>query len=162
METFQTTIKALFEALEKNGFEHLRGAWFRSNYDSVIVGGCVLGQAAINLGAYQPNTGFPNISEAEGTLLHELNKFKQTAGKWEIENSVGQGYGNLVDGCPTVGQQIMSWNDSGKYGGPNNDFEYNLPTWPEVVEMARDCLTPYFNEVITLQKHEWDARPLNV
>lgn len=44
------TGKDLLEAIKKNGFEHLRGQWFAGN-DGKVTGACIIGQAAINLGA---------------------------------------------------------------------------------------------------------------
>jgi hypothetical protein len=42
-------VKEIYDALDKNGFEHLRGTWFEGWNDGKPVGACVLGQAALNL-----------------------------------------------------------------------------------------------------------------
>src|SRR6185295_3145145 len=135
MALFTTTVKAVFDALNKNGFEHLRGSWFREEEDStgkiVVVGGCVLGQSAINLGADQPVSD--DGEDHENTLLNQLNSFAPVRGKW-MEND------GMFGG---VGEQIIHWNDKCHYANPYETtpakkLVYDLATWDEVVEMARD------------------------
>ncbi len=150
---FTTTVKELFDSLEKNGFEHLRGSWFKYDNDGLIVGGCVLGQAAINLGAWED----ANEAGEEGTITRALDEFPITEGRWtEWPDNM-----NEWDRPQNVGSQIIFWNDVTRVTGvdenENNVFEYRLKTWPEVVEMARECLTPYFDKQIQLKEHDWKA-----
>lgn len=141
MGTFQTTVKAVSEAIEKNGLEHLRGSWFRvetKGGQTLVVGGCVLAQAAINLGALQTED---EPQEPRGTLLQALNQFPPTEGRWTVAE------GNDID---TVGRQIIYWNDL-----ESEDGDWELKTYAEVAKMARECLEPYFDKEITLESYEW-------
>lgn len=51
----EKTVEDIYNALDKNGFTYLRGQWFEFNEKGQATGGCVLGQAALNLGAYGVN-----------------------------------------------------------------------------------------------------------
>ncbi len=151
---FTTTVKELFDSLEKNGFEHLRGTWFRYNDDGLVVGGCVLGQAALNLGAWE------NANEAgeTGSITEALSNFPVTEGRWaKWPDNVNTEYAP-----ENLGQQIIFWNDTTYPTGLFDEnglekLEYRLKTWPEVVEMARECLTPHFDETIKLQAYDWNV-----
>lgn len=142
MGTFQTTVKAVSEAIEKNGLEHLRGSWFRFDIKdgkTLVVGGCVLAQAAINLGALQTEDS-PEYQD-RGTLLAALS-FPPTGGRWTVPED------QEVD---TVGGQIIYWNDLEREG------DWALKTYADVAQMARECLEPYFDKEITLESYDWNA-----
>jgi len=51
------TVRAVYDALAKNGFEHLRENWFDGWNNGKPVGACVLGQAALNLDIIADNEG---------------------------------------------------------------------------------------------------------
>lgn len=168
MQRITVTVKQLFDALESNGFEHLRGTWFKFGDDGAVIGGCVLGQAAINLGAYE----YEQEAGQEGTVTKALSRFPATQGRWTEWNTK-----STIDRPVNVASQIIYWNDvvepltneelglqdeeenQGIFNDPKT--KYVLPTWPEVVEMARDCLTPYFDETIELAQFDWVAPRLH-
>lgn len=70
----EKTVKDVYDALEKNGFDYLRDQWFEYDVHGNAIGGCVLGQAALNLGVYgtdeedhsqiEPYVGLEAIEEA--------------------------------------------------------------------------------------------------
>ena len=145
MGKITVTVKQVFEALEKNGFEHIRGSWFKfsETNSNLVVGGCVLGQAAINLGVLQPIDSEDDY-EIDGSLVAALDRIKPTTGKWNEERYFSG-----------LAEQIIYWNDKTKR--INGKLVYALPTWEDVVEMARDCMTPHFKEKITLSTYEWNS-----
>lgn len=51
------TVREVYDALAKNGFEHLRENWFDGWNNGKPVGACVLGQGALNLGVLADNEG---------------------------------------------------------------------------------------------------------
>lgn len=53
MATRTVKVSEILEAIEKNGYKHVRGQWFHSdmtNEGIITKGACIMGQAAINLG----------------------------------------------------------------------------------------------------------------
>lgn len=152
------TLKDIFDALKKNGFEHLREAWFSSEDGSK--GGCVLGQALLNL-----NSVSPDIDEAEAQveddeeygLLHQLNKFSYEGDKWnhysfedEIDGEVTTQEFFLQGNQLNLGNLIIHWNDLRLYNLDGDDYYYPLETYEQVVEMAYDVLSPHFDEKVKL------------
>jgi hypothetical protein len=130
--------KAVFEAIEQNGVNHLRGDWYGTfGADGKPDQACVLGIAAMHLGV----AGFGELSKNEGAnLLEQLNQFEVPEdSKWRNESS-------------PLGNTIIHWNDLRGYGTK----EYAL-TWQEVVEMARDLLTPHFDHVFTADKYVFEG-----
>jgi hypothetical protein len=133
--------KAVFDAIEKNGIEHVRSNWYGELDDKgQPLAGCVLGIGAFNLGI----AANPDYSKNSGhNLEDQLNRFNiPTDSKW---------YTPAI-GSRNLGQAIIYWND---LRGDNTADGYEL-TWPQVVEMARDLLTPYFNEVFTADQYVFE------
>lgn len=143
VDTIEVTVRQVFNALKKNGFEHLRGSWFMFKDEdgeqfedmhdatkrTVVIGGCILGQGAINLG-----------SDSD-TLIVQLNQFKNKSARWMTLDR-------------PVADSIIYWND--KIGV---DGLWALPAYEDVVNMAHDILLPYFKEKITLKTYGWNITP---
>ena len=78
------TTEQIIKAMEDNGYTHTRGSWFATHYDSrgkpVIVGACIMGQAALNLG----------IEEVDVlTILNNAIAFDET-------RLTARGLGNII------------------------------------------------------------------
>lgn len=152
-------VSEIVDAIAENGVDHLREEWL-AVYDGKISGGCVLGQGAFNLGVL-PYAGAVNdfaINAPDSSnpgLLDVLDQFG-TPTKWVDPNySVTRHCGNA----------ITHWNDKYTYeypDGMSEDQAYNLgledegtivwalPTYESVVEMVREVLAPYMDEVVSL------------
>jgi len=122
--------RAIYEALVKNGMEHIRENYFNIDFTSnKPYGACAIGMMAYNLGVaadlnYEKNEGF--------NLTERLDSWAVPEGsKW------------FFRGINGVGSTIINWND--KWDGLNG--RYSL-SWEQVVQMAHDVLEPYFNETI--------------
>lgn len=147
------TVKEIYEALAKNGLQHLRGTWYSTNSDDKTIGGCVLGQAAFNLGV-PANTDFSGDN-----LVNFLNTLEvDPTSKWATVNNgiTKENVGNKV------GNAIITWNDAIRYtkaGVPEVDSrgntKYVLRTYPRVVEMAHDLLAPHFEKTVKLPHYEY-------
>lgn len=164
------TVKEIFEALAKNGFEHLRGQWF-SYMDSVKPGACILGQGAINLGVIPYNIFEEGETSllygedlddredfiiAEGsdeyTILGQLNHWQvPPTSRWYVEYT-DHGLGSV----------IMYWNDKENedergdhYDENDNHLGYILATYKDVINMAREILEPHFNEEVKLAVYDY-------
>lgn len=136
METETFTVKQVYDALAKDGFEHLRAQWTAQDIHGVITGACVLGQAAINLGVV------PSDDDSEFSLLYQLNKFDvEPNSKWDTGDKAGS--------------TIVLWNDKRSYDRTGATIGYWLNTYKEVTAMAYDVLSPHFDKTITLEKKEW-------
>jgi hypothetical protein len=147
------TVRDIYEALAKNGLQHLRGSWYSTNAKGETVGACVLGQAAFNLNA--PATSDENSGE---NLIEFLNSLPiDSDNKW----------GTMFDGFNThtfdnVGEAIIAWNDSYrmKSDGTVDRNEKGNPKWllrtyPRVVEMAYGLLEPHFDKTVELPHYEY-------
>lgn len=161
-ETKTFTIKEIFEAIEHNGFKHLREEWVSYNAKNKAVGACVLGQAALNLGAitnseadetyniytdYSDDYDQPEIK----TLLEQLNQF-DTPEKWSDGD----------EEIDKAGNAIVYWNDkhvTDEDGNskltPSGKPIYELKKYEDVVKMAREILEPYFDKTIELTHYEY-------
>lgn len=149
-ETRTFTVREIFEAIKQNGFEHLREQWFSYNPENKAIGGCVLGQAGLNLGIPVSPEG---EEENADNLWAKLNNFN-TPEKWIDKLN--------PEFTKKAGEAIVFWNDHHEYdehgdAAENDAGEYvwTLPTYKEVVEMAREILEPYFNETIELPHFEY-------
>lgn len=147
-ETRTFTVREIFEAIKQNGFEHLREQWFSYNPENKAIGGCVLGQAGLNLGIPVD----PENEEKSDNLWAKLNSF-DTPKKWlDKENP---------EFTRKAGEAIVFWNDRHVMDGDdyaendNGEFIWVLPTYKEVVEMAREILEPHFEETIELPHFEY-------
>jgi len=162
------TVREVYEALKENGFTHLRGEWLLQDYSSKakgkIVGACILGQAALNLNLlpewdieteakevpvlthiYRTSNNSDVLIERlnEYTLSHQLNRFGVPPdSKWHT-------FGNCA-------QTIIHWNDKGDENG-----NYALPTYKDVLDMAYDVLKPHFKKVIYVISAEYDSMKID-
>ena len=157
------TVEEVFQALEKNGLEHIREEWISAANDKVV-GGCVLGQAAYNLKTPAFDEQYDLQDEemigTDGNLYDELNAFAALDSRWYNED-VKQSMGNEDAGIAEV---IVYWNDKrvkndkGQYIRPKGNswgYVYALETYAEVVEMAREVMEPYFASEIKLPHYEY-------
>jgi len=159
------TVEEIFEALKKNGLTHLRGQWI-SAPDQKVVGACVLGQAAYNLGVpangdYEPKQGY-------GNLYEELVNFEVTESPWLNEEFYkGSSYWDSSIDAPFEGAEesnvadlIIFWNDRREYKvGDNGMFiatgEWKLKTYDDVVNMAREIMEPFFSNEVKLPHYDY-------
>jgi hypothetical protein len=135
--------RAVFEAIEQNGVEHLRGDWYGTfGEDGKPDQACVLGIAAFNLGI----AGHAQLGKNEGAnLLEQLNTLEVPGtSRWYSDAALGD--------------TLIYWNDMAS----RSHVEYTANngwalSWNEVVEMARDLLTPYFDHVFTADKYVFES-----
>jgi hypothetical protein len=140
------TIKEIWEALQKNGLQHLREEWFSSDYDGEVIGGCAIGQAAYNL-------GIPASEEhnSQTNLASQLDYFEvPSSSKWHVPGSNG------------AGSTIVHWNDKrteSEDGEPvlneDGNISYVLETYAEIVQMAYEVLQPHFEGTIELPHYNY-------
>ena len=159
METRIFTVKEVFEALKKNGFEHLRENWFAWDTEGKLISACALGQAAINLSTvvswhdhydrFERNNF--TSSDFKHTLVSQLNKFIVKGGKrnkWvnptkKFLKTLGTEY------CPPdlgtdLGDLIIGWNDA------KAKDNFLLQTYEEVTNMAYELMEPFFDKTVEL------------
>jgi hypothetical protein len=154
IEYKEITVKEAFEAGAENGFDLLRGEWFSYEGKTYPVGGCFLGQAAINKGvvaesfALKVETGYSSM--AEGLNLHDqLNRFLiPVDSKWVIPSP----FNSLT--IRELGRVITHWNDAVE------GQVYVLRTYKEIVNMAREVMTPFFDEKILVISHDYRIKDL--
>lgn len=163
-QTKKIKVREAWEALGKNGFEHIRSDWFSYGEDGLIVGGCALGQMALNLGAipYDVKPYDNNLTPVEDgfdhNLLSQLNRFQNVAEAWIVPDDTRSG---AYD--PTAcGSAIIYWNDATIETGEINSYgepisEYILKTYEEVSNMAREILEPYFDEEVELVEYNYQV-----
>lgn len=171
--TIEVDIEDVYKALEKNGFEHMRGAWVDLAGDKK--GGCVLGQAAMNLGVYPSPEAFafnggPNenwwdrylndggdVEDAynrarQDNLLTQLNQFvldNPDDNPWTPVNDYGS------TGYP-IGTVIIYWNDLVERDEQGYATEtYVLRTYKDVAWMAYDVMKPHFGKKITVATYDY-------
>lgn len=160
-ETRTYTIKQMFEALKQNGFEHLRGEWISG--EGQVVGACVLGQALSNLNAVSQEdlqrSGMGADIKVADSLVDQLNRFEISPdSKWagqnwvENEEYAEEGYWLYSPESLSLGEVIIYWNDQAI---DYYNQKYFLQTYEEVVDMAYDVLSPYFDETIELPHYEY-------
>lgn len=148
IETTTKTVKEVWEALDKNGLEHVRGVWF-DYMDGKISGGCVLAQTGLNLNAVPTNeSGHGNISGVRGfspyTIAEQLDKFEAPKeGPWGQDSHEG------------AGGAIIYWNDKAEYDSEAKRIEYVLKTYREVSKMAYEILSPYFDKTVELAVYDY-------
>lgn len=152
------TVEDVYNALKQNGFDHLRGTWLTDG------GGCVLGQAAMNLNV-AASADVSDVSEESPDWVEYQGAWRQYALDEQL-NSVGSlskgdtWYPDEEYTQPLgIGDTIIYWND--KYVYKNGDIgtgvrEYVLPTYDDVANMAYGILKPFFNETVKLLKYEYN------
>lgn len=153
------TVREVYDALAKNGFEHLREQWFKVNEDGSVAGGCVLGQAALNLSIVATAEDgwwryIENMEEQPNntyTLWDQLNKFHiNRKSKWASQ-------GEHDPDSLQVGDVIIFWNDLYDFGR-----KYYLPTYQDVVSMAYDVMEPFFDKKVYLRDAPTPTLPVVV
>lgn len=161
LETKTVTIREVYEALEHNGFEHLRQTWFgndESVYDPATgftpTKGCVLAQTAFNLGvvAIESNIGAVMESQTNDSFIksqawsatQNLSLYAQLNQIWIDESS--KWYKDMTsDGRTAIlGAAIIYWNDLERPDGEG----YVLETYADVAAMAKDLMEPFFDRTI--------------
>lgn len=156
----EITVREVYEALEKNGLDWIRGRWFENGLDSddgVIkpVGACIMGQGAVNLGVIgsldddnhplnnlynyieQFDVGY--VDDKVDTLIfysleNQLNRFTVP-----VDNPYHLSY------IAGLAETIIAWNDlqSGVY-----DYPYQITTYEEMLNIAKNLMEPFFDEKI--------------
>lgn len=157
------TVEEVFEALAKNGLEHIREEWISADNEKVV-GGCVLGQAAYNLKtpAFEEQYDLQDeeIIGSVGDLYDELNVFAAKDSRW-YNDATKEAMGNDEAGIAEV---IVYWNDKrakndkGQYLRPKGNswgYVYELETYAEVVQMAREVMEPYFTHTVKLPHYDY-------
>jgi len=135
------TVEQVYKALAANGFDHLRGQWFSQHIDGTIHGGCVLAQAALNLGVSANTSDF--------SLAAMLNKFEVNKNsKWLKTPNV---YSDRL-GYSKLGDVIIYWND---LIDPKTRIGYYLKTYQDVAKMAWELMKPFFKETISLEVKDY-------
>lgn len=159
------TVQQVIDAIEKDGLEHLRGKWFVYTFDNKLTGACVLGQGAANLGVitesddleaigWDTDLNLPlyddfdvrSFGNKAPILAEQLNRFKiSEENKWYTGGNLG-----------AAGNTIIEWND--KHIGYHSR-EYVLPTYEDVVEMVKEVLAGYENEIVYLATRDYTFAP---
>lgn len=166
MATVTKTVEEVYNALVKNGFEHLRGEWI-SYLDGKLAGGCALGQTAINLGvfAYSP---FEDDLYTAGVYLDWANKYwKNDNSGWKQTKPKVRTIANELDKFEVspsspwftgedAGGTIMGWNDAIDWNADAEGRIYKLKTYQEVAQMAYDVLSPHFKKKVTLTVFDYE------
>jgi len=76
METKKVTVAEVLEAIEKNGYKHIRGQWWGTEWNdgpAVITSACVMGQAALNLGVSNSDLESKLNAAADGLASTMIN-----------------------------------------------------------------------------------------
>lgn len=175
------TVKEVFDALVQNGFEHLRETWLNTDDQGKPTGACILGQAGLNLGVYMESGQlyddltkfYENFysSLAQDDPLFEDNEdlLDAASEKWTPfsletqlnEFDVPSTSPWSVNDLHGAGATIIHWNDKldYDYSGDKKKMVYALPTYEDVISMARDILSPHFDKIITLAIKEYKWNP---
>lgn len=150
----QVTVKEIYEAIEMNGFDHLRGHWMDIDAEGKVQGGCVLAQGAINLGVMASfnETQYSSHPLIQGhSLAEQLDTLTVPEdSKWIPREGLGMEN--------KVGSTIIYWNDHLEYDEKTFENKYTLPTYEDVTKMAHDLLEPYFDKKLNLAVREYFFR----
>jgi hypothetical protein len=152
--TITVSVRDIYEAIAKNGFDHVREAWLTVDWQTGNIGACVLGQAAINLGIVPiQNLNEMKADEIGGALngifRRQLNKLGEAIPKWQ----------NPDAGHHLIGDVIIFWNDLVDYDDEGESEGYHLPTYEDVTKMAYEVLSPHFDKEIILSTFIWQEDP---
>jgi hypothetical protein len=139
VKTRPVSVREIYDAIARNGVEHIRGSWIHVNKQGLVSGGCVLAQGALNL---------RTRIDSNGTDLYDaLNRFYLSPdNKWYMDPSL------------PVGSTIVRWNDKreGRIGSDGKlRTVYVLRTWNQVLKMVYEVLEPFFDETINLPYYEY-------
>lgn len=176
LKTF--TVKEVYDALAANGFEHLRGKWIDVDSQGKPVGGCVLGQTAVNLGVFAESEQFsdalydvyitqriPDDDDEEDyrsvddRVDADMETYSHNTLEVQLNRFLVPDDSPWNYGAGEAGSVIIHWNDQ-----PSDDGKgYALATYEAVTEMAYDILSPLFDETVTIAVQEYDlsARKVN-
>lgn len=154
MSTTTKTVREVYEALAKNGFDHLRGMWFRLGDN---VGGCILAQAGFNLGVIITTDDYSAFGldewveqanyedEPIRTLHGALNRFKVDPDHPKyLRTAITRG----------IGDQILYWNDLTERDETGADV-YVLKTYKDVADVAYELLEPFMDETVELSVYDY-------
>jgi len=129
------TYAEIRDAIIKNGFEHIRGSWFTYGYGNIVVGACVLGQGARNLGVYSNS-----VDEALNEIYIPKSK---------IPINVRNHFGDKGAGLGTI---LIEMNDS--YKMVNGDMKYNY-SWKQMVNYLRVHIKDHLEETVELSTYNY-------
>lgn len=162
-------IEDVYEAIKKNGLNHLRQSWIMVDKNSKPIGACVLGQAAINLNVvpsenedaydfklrklFEKYRGEDHTSWENPARI--LNVFANLSGRYSLISqlnrfSVGKRNPRFHDESSKVGDTIVYWNDAIKLDDGGFGVYYLVETYEELVEIAYDLLKPHFGKKVKL------------
>jgi len=132
----RVTYKKILEALIKNGFIHLRGGWFDYNslYGGIYIGGCVLGQTAMNLGAESSN-----LTDALDEIKITFDELPEPIKTKKIHNNYYDG------GSYGLGGLLIYMNDA--FDSYKNEYYFS---WDDLVDAATFYMQPYLKNKVTL------------
>ena len=163
------TVKEVFEAIKKNGFEHLRDEWTSYGYNGKPVGACVLGQGALNLNVPPSNDNDVHDSPFIEDLLSNATDYDEQEKIANVYDELETKYNVVTQldrfqvketskwyqvGRSTCGHAIVHWNDAVDY--EDNDRHYVLETYEEVVDMVFDVLKPHMAKKVRLVSRVYD------
>lgn len=165
------TVDKVLEAIEKNGFKHLRESWLDFDANGNVIAGCVLGQAAVNLGilpvmpsydAFEKH--FPKVYSLDRKYEIKMNSWQSAIGEslpnglveFVIEHSLRNQLDRVGSPKELLGSQLIDYNDAYDYDDGIRKFTYS---WKEVLMFARKILTPHLDKTVTLI--EWTPRSLD-
>lgn len=169
--TVDTTVREVYKALKKNGFEHIRGTW------STAEGGCVLMQTAWNLDVRatgwaghedaiasigEPPNGTKAYNEWQDKYYKEVDRLNSFAlerqlDKWTVPDD--SPWSDDETRGSGLGAVIIHWNDKSVYDEKMQEVRWALPTYEDVAKMAYDLLSPHFDEPVQLVKYEYPSKP---
>lgn len=167
-------VEDIYKAIEKNGFEHLRGAWVSPGVNNGKAGGCAIGQAALNLNVATNYDHFENGEAYSNSVFDDVDDvtdFDDYDAAWREFTLYeqlyalpydGEWYEKIVEigiGIPsaTCASTIIWWNDAVENGGTKeNKDNYRLKTYQEVSDMCRDVLSPHFGTKIKVIEYDYE------
>jgi len=161
MEYVEKTVKEVFEALKKNGFEHGRGTWF-TDLENEKPTACILGQGAINLGVwgFTPSTHgiyYQSSIDEYNERPSSLNTIIGALDQFEVDEDNPWFMGRHAG----AGTTIIAWNDKcDEIWDPakqDHVLVYVLTTYKAVVKMAEDILKPHFDKTVELAVYDYKS-----
>jgi hypothetical protein len=159
MKVITKTVRELFEAIQVNGLEQIRGNWLNTDSKGNIVAGCLLTQGAFNLKVV-PTTEVVNSDaivdddfyweEDDRTVFKQLNRLpvnpESPYSKYPSYDRLGHPFREDILTHWGTGDAIISWYDA----IDPTLTKYLLPTYEDALNMARSLLEPYFDKELKL------------